>query len=477
VRTLVWFRGKDLRVADHTPLTDAAARGEVILLFVLDPYFFAPSRARELPHRMQFLLESVAELERRIAELGSRLVVVEGKSVDVVPRLAKEWRVERVAAYRWTEPFARERDRRVAAALDVPFELHEGETLVPPSFLSKADGTPYAVFTPFLRAFLEKADIAKPVPAPRTLTPLPRGVEATTAPIPSLEALGLVRNPRLVAGGETAAKERLRRFLAGPARRYHETRDRLDLDATSRLSQDLKFGTLSARTVWIECANALGRGPAWEKLRSELVWREFAYAQLFARPDLLVAPFRPEWEGFPWRDDERAWSAWTDGATGFPAVDAAARQLRAEGFVPNRARMLAASFLTKDLLMDFRRGEAHYMKWLTDGDWASNDLGWQWSAGCGCDAQPWFRVFNPMLQGEKFDPEGTWVKRFVPELADVPAKWIHRPWEAPPLVLAEAGVTLGETYPLPIVDHFAARDRFLAAARAHFGAAAPPARR
>ena len=477
MRTLVWFRGKDLRVADHPPLADAAARGEAIPLFVLDPRFFAPEGARELPHRMQVLLDSLAELETRIASLGSRLLVVPGRSVDVVPRLAKLWRVDRVAAHRWTEPFGRERDRRVAAALEVPLELHEGETLVPPGFLTKRDGTPYAVFTPFLSAFLEKADVGRPIAAPRSLPPLPADVSVETVPVPALESLGLARNPRLVKGGEGAANERLARFLDGPAARYHETRDRLDKDGTSRLSQDLKFGTLSARTVFTECGRALGRGPAWDKLRSELVWREFAHALLFAHPDLLTTPYRPEFTDFPWRDDEAGWRAWTEGTTGYPAVDAAARQLKLEGFVPNRARMIAASFLAKDLMIDFRRGEAHYLKWLADGDWANNDLGWQWSAGSGCDAQPWFRVFNPMLQGEKFDPEGAWLRRFVPELADLPAKWIHRPWEAPPLVLAEAGVTLGETYPHPIVDHFAARDRFLATAQAHFGAAAPPARR
>jgi deoxyribodipyrimidine photo-lyase len=432
---------------------------------------------------MQLLLDGLRELERTIDALGSRLLVVPGKSVDVVPRLAREWRVDRVAAQRWTEPVGRERDRRVADALGgIPFELHEGETLLPPDLVRKPDGTPYGVFTPFLKAFRPKAaEVAAPIAAPASLPSLPADARAETVPVPTPESLGFPTNRRLVPGGETAARERLRRVLEGPAARYHQERDRLDLDATSRLSQDLKFGFVSPRTVWTEAKRALSRGlavsPAWEKLSAELAWREFAYAQLHAHPDLLEAPYRPEFGGFPWRDDEAGWRGWAEGRTGYPVVDAAQRQLLAEGFVPNRARMIAASFLTKDLMIDFRRGEAHYLKWLADGDQASNDLGWQWTTGSGCDAQPWFRVFNPMLQGEKFDPEGTWVKRWVPELANVPAKFLHRPWEAPPLVLAEAGVTLGETYPFPIVDHFAARDRFLAAAQAHFGAAAPPARR
>jgi deoxyribodipyrimidine photo-lyase len=469
MRTLVWFRGKDLRIGDHAPLHEAAAKGEVIPLFVLDPYFFEPARARELPHRIQFLLESLAALSANLSSRGSRLMVVPGRSVEVVPRLASEWRVDRVVAQRWTEPFGRERDRRLKLELQVPFDLHEGETLLPPGRLRSGQGKPYAVFTAFARAFHATASVNPPVSAPKQLPPVPADIDAASADLPTLEMLGLTRNPRILAGGERAGRERLRTFLGGAAAEYHALRDRLDLAGTSRLSVDLKFGTLSVRQVWTEARRALPDGPALDAFLNELVWREFTHSTLWDRPELLERPFRADFEGFPWLSGEAHWEAWATGRTGYPVVDAAARQLLGEGFVHNRARMISASFLTKHLLIDYRRGEAHYLKWLTDGDWAQNNAGWQWSAGCGCDAQPYFRIFNPVTQGEKFDPDGNYVRRWVPELARMPARFIHRPWEAPEEVLKEAGVALDQDYPRPIVDHRFGRERFLAVAAEHLG--------
>jgi deoxyribodipyrimidine photo-lyase len=232
---------------------------------------------------------------------------------------------------------------------------------------------------------------------------------------------------------------------------------------------DLKFGTVSARATWhaAESKRTVENARAVDRFHDELLWRDFAHATLWHRPDVLEAPFDPRFSGFPWRDAPADWIAWRDGRTGYPIVDAAARQLVAEGFVHNRARMISASFLTKHLLLDFRLGEAHYLAWLADGDWAANDLGWQWSAGCGCDAQPYFRVFHPVIQGRKFDADGRYVRRWLPELARLPTKWIHAPWEAPPLELRAAGVRLGSEYPSPIVDHAEARDRYLKVATAH----------
>lgn len=467
MRTLVWFRGKDPRIADHEPLASAAKAGEVVPLFVLDPYFFAPERAKKAHHRIQFLLASLAELAASIAKLGSRLVVVEGKSIDVVPRVAELLRVDRVVGYRWTEPFGRERDRRIAASLgSIPFELFEGERLAPPGAVLTGSGTPFAVFGAFARAFAKTVEVARPIRAPRSLPPLPPLPRAVReVPIPSPEDVGLVPNPRILPGGEAAAQARLRKFLRGAASRYHDTRDRLDMDGSSRLSQDLKFGTLSVRTVWHAAHDALADSKrAWQSFSSELLWRDFAYDVLWHRPDVLEQPYRAEWKRFPWRDDPEALAAWKEGRTGYPAVDAAARQLLAEGFVPNRARMIAASFLTKHLMIDLREGERHYLEHLTDGDWANNDLGWQWSAGCGVDAQPWFRVFNPIGQGERFDPDGTWVRRWVPELADIDVRYIHHPWDAP---------QRPRHHPPPIVDHAFARGRFLAAAAALAGKPPP----
>ncbi len=459
-RTLVWFRGKDLRVADHAPLRAALdERDEIIPLFVLDEHFLRPETARRTPTRIQFLLDSLASLAANLEHLGSRLICVRGRSVEEVPRLANLWRVDRVVAQSWVAPVGRERDRRIEAALRVPFERFDTETLRPPGSLRTGAGEPYSVFTAFARAFARAAPLPPPLAAPRSLPPLPHDVKTRGAVLPTLGELGLSRNPRVPEGGERNARARLRRWLAGDAKDYDELRNRMDLAGTSGLSADLKFGTLSPRTVWHTAQHALAdlSPDALRVFHNELLWREFAHSTLFDRPGLLEEPFRADWRGFPWRDDEAGWRAWVDGHTGYPVVDAAARQLNASGFVHNRARMIAASFLAKHLMIDFRRGERHYLQLLTDGDWANNDAGWQWSAGCGCDAQPWFRIFNPVTQGKKFDPDGAYVRTWIPELAALPARYIHEPWNAPGAV----------PYPPPIVEHGFARRRFLEAAKAH----------
>ena len=470
MRTMVWYRGKDLRVADHEPLRRAAGSGDVIPVFCLDPIFFAPERARCLPHRMQFLLESLESLRSNLERLGSKLLVVSGRATERIPELAEGWKVDRVAAHAWVEPFGRERDRRIAAslgALGVAFDLHEGGTLAPPGSFRTQGGAMFGVFTPFARAFRRDAEVGEPWPAPRALPPLPAEVRVEEVEMPSLEDLGIQANPRLLPGGEQAARKRMRAFLAGPILDYREGRNRLDQDGVSRLSADLKFGTLSARTLWHGAAARLGQGRDEDvgAYLNELLWREFAQHLLWDRPDLLDRPFRSAWEAFPWAEDEAGFTAWAEGRTGFPVVDAAARQLLAEGFVHNRARMIAASFLAKDLRVSYRRGEAHYLRWLTDGDWAPNNMGWQWTAGCGCDASPWFRIFNPVTQGRRFDPAGAYVRRWVPELADLDTQWIHAPWEAP------APVRGGLHYPGPVVDHASARAEFLAQAKRHLGRA------
>ncbi len=446
---------------------------EVIPLFVLDEHFLRPDAARRTPFRVQFLLESLTSLAANLEHLGSRLICVRGRSVEEVPRIARRWKVDRVVAQSWVAPLGRERDRRVESALHVPFERFDTETLRPPGSLRTGGGQPYSVFSAFARAFLRAGPVAPPLPAPRSLPPLPRDVasdaEVRAGETPTLAAVGLARNPRVLAGGERQARKRLADWLAGDAKDYDELRDRMDLAGTSRLSADLKFGTLSPRTAWHAAERALAdlSPDALRVFHNELLWREFAHSTLFDRPALLDEPFRPEWRDFPWRDDEPGWRAWAEGRTGYPVVDAAARQLLATGFIHNRARMIAASFLAKHLLIDFRRGERHYLELLTDGDWANNDAGWQWAAGCGCDAQPWFRIFNPVTQGRNFDPEGTYVRTWVPELASLPVRFIHAPWEAPAGILADAGVRLGTNYPHPVVGHDLARRRFLETAKAH----------
>jgi deoxyribodipyrimidine photo-lyase len=355
----------------------------------------------------------------------------------------------------------------VSEALGDRFNLYEGETLLPPGTLRTGAGKPFSVFSQFARSFLQAANIGKPLPAPKSLPPLPRDIGINEHDIPTCESLGIEPNEGILEGGERKAEARLRHFLGEAAQAYADHRDRMDLPGTSRLSPDLKFGTISVRRVWTAIEDELGLSKGGRSFLNELVWREFAHSTLWDRPELLKKPFQPAFAGFPWRKNEAHWQAWVKGKTGYPVVDASARQLLGEGFVHNRARMVSASFLAKHLLIDFRYGEAHYMKYLTDGDWANNDAGWQWSAGCGCDAQPYFRIFNPVTQGEKFDPDGDYVRRWVPELQRMPAKYIHSPWEAPESVLRDSDVRLDETYPRPIVDHREARQRFLEVATRH----------
>jgi deoxyribodipyrimidine photo-lyase len=446
LRTLLWFRERDLRLADHPALHEALAGGEVV------PAFFLPELEATNAHR--FLVDSLAALAGAVARLGSRLLIVRGRAEDELPARAARWRVDRVVAQRAAWPWMRARDARLAAALRVPLRLCGGETLHEPGTLRTGGGGPFRVFTPFARAFARGGGVDAPQPAPRRLPPLPAGVRPEAAPLPRLATPS-----RILAGGEAAARQRLRRFVAKAAR-YGQDRDRLDRDGTSRLSADLRAGTISPRAAWHAARESIA-------FTNELVWREFTHATVWEAPEVLDGPAQPAWRGFPWRRDAAGWRAWVEGATGYPVVDAAARQLREEGFVHNRARMIAAGFLCKHLLVDYRRGEAHYLHWLTDGDPAQNNAGWQWSAGCGLSAPPYFRVFNPVVQGERFDPDGAYVRRWLPELARLPAPHIHAPWRAPDDVLRDAGVTLGRTYPRPIVDHEMARARFLATAREH----------
>ena len=480
MRTLVWFRGKDLRLTDHAALVSASARSrELLCVFVLQGKHFEAGERARAEHRLQCLLGALQSLARELEARGNRLFVVRGPAAIALPALVAQFRIDGVYAMRSVEPGARRIEAHVAAALRIPFELCEGETLAPPGSVRTRSGSPFRVFTAFASAFRSQVRVGEALPLPARLPPPPAAPHgaghATHGPglsqdigvdigraLPRMEDLGIRPNPNLAPTDERAANARMARFFARNAAHYPALRDRMDLGATSRLSTDLHFGTLSVRTLWNAAHAALPPGgAALQRFSSQLLWREFAHHTLFDRPELLREPFRSDFAGFPFRDDRDGWDAWTAGMTGYPVVDAAARQLLREGFVHNRARMIAASFLSKHLLLHYAQGEAHYLRHLSDGDLAQNNLGWQWSAGTGCDAQPYFRVFNPVKQGERFDPAGDYVRRYVPELAALDARHIHAPWLAPSEVLQQAGVRLGHSYPRPIVEHSAARQRFL----------------
>lgn len=445
---VVWFR-RDLRLDDNPALAAAAARhDEVVCLYVLDDRLLD----RAGPHRRRQLLADLDGLDAELAAHGGRLLVRRGDPVRVVPAVARD-----VGAVYWNDdvtPFAAARDAAVRAALEVPVDSWWGHLVLPPGSVCTAKGAVSRVFTPFFRRW--QATPWDPWPSPgeaRLLDEVGEGVPAPDAAPPR-------------AGGPRAAAERLQTFLAR-VDGYDDQRDRIDLDGTSELSADLRFGTLSPRQV-VEAVGTATPGRA--AFVRQLAWRDWYAHLLHEQPGLVDHAQRPEYDRIAWRDDAAGFTAWCSGQTGYPVVDANMRQLRATGWMHNRARMIVASFLVKDLLVDWRRGERWFRHWLTDADVPQNAGNWQWVAGTGPDAAPYFRVFNPVTQSRSFDPDGVHIRTWVPELAGLAGDAVHAPWLAGPLELAAAGVVLGETYPHRVVEHAEARDRAVAAYRAVRGA-------
>ena len=441
---IVWFR-RDLRLLDQPAVLAArAAHRRVVPLFVLDPVLLEGPAAS--PNRSWFLVETLRSLRDDLRSLGSDLVIRAGDPRVVVPEIAREVGASDVYASRDHAPYGRARDRAAAAALDalgIAWHAKAGLLVHEPEAVRTADGRPYRVFSPFRRAW-EAVETRTVRPRPGDLTPLPAGLALGDLPPPSTPTADPAEMP---IPGEAAARRRLARWVEAGLDGYARTRDRLaDPDGTSRLSQDLHFGLLSATEV-VARAERPGEGP--RTFRSELVWREFYAHLLFHWPAARSEAMQPALRDLPWSDDEDALTAWTAGRTGYPVIDAAMRQLTTTGWMHNRARMLTASFLTKHLLIDWRRGAAVFGRHLLDGDVASNSGGWQWAASTGSDPQPYVRIFNPVLQGRRFDPDGAYVRRWVPELGDVPTAALHAPWELP-------------GRPAPIVDHATARARALA---------------
>jgi deoxyribodipyrimidine photo-lyase len=448
---VVWFR-RDLRVHDHPALRAALdSHDEVVPFFCLDDRLLHGRHASA--SRTRFMLECLADLDGSLRQRGARLVVRHGPPERELARLVGELDADEVHATADLSPFARERARRVGAVLGDRLRLHPGLTAVDdaPGLRTQA-GKPYTVFSPFHRTWLA-APRREVLGAPHRV-PAPAGLDAGSTP--SLGELGLDGDaPYALPGGETAGRRRLSRWLAGGVRDYAGNHDDLGADGTSRLSAYLHFGCLSAREV----EQRLPRGKGAAAFRRQLCWRDFHHQVLFHFPRNARSEFQARYRGsIRWSRSNRNFDAWREGRSGFPLVDAGMRQLRREGFMHNRARLVVGSFLTKDLGIDWRWGERHFMRLLIDGDEANNNGNWQWIASVGTDPQPAFRrMYNPAAQQRRHDPRGEYVRRYVEELRDVPDEHLAEPWKMPLDLQRECGCVIGVDYPEPIVDHAQAR--------------------
>ena len=464
---IVWFR-QDLRLADHPALQAACRHGGPIM----PVFIWAQEEEAGWPAggaSRWWLHQSLSNLAIDLRQAGAELILRQGDSQAELQRLVRETGAQAVFWNRRYEPASIGRDAKVkeglrSAGLEV--ESFNGALLHEPWTIQNKSGKPFQVFTPFWKTCLTIADPGKPLPAPRHLTPLPQ--QPSSLPI---AALGLEPSIDWAGGlrtawrpGSAGAGAELKRFLQDGLLTYADGRNRPDLVGTSRLSPHLHFGEISPRQVWDAVAQfadarsiprVTWRG--WQFL-TELGWREFAHHLLYHFPRTPEQPLRGEFAQFPWRENAAWLAAWQRGLTGYPLVDAGMRELWTTGWMHNRVRMVVASFLVKHLLITWTQGARWFWDTLVDADLANNTLGWQWTAGCGADAAPYFRIFNPVSQGEKFDPEGIYIRRWVPELARLPGRWIHRPWDAPPSALTAAGITLGRTYPAPILSHLIASE-------------------
>ncbi|MGO4738939.1 deoxyribodipyrimidine photo-lyase [Bosea sp. 2KB_26] len=473
--SLFWFRD-DLRLADNPALCAAAAHGPVLCLYILDE---SPERRVLGGAARWWLSRSLAALAEDLGARGCRLILMRGDPAALIPMVVAATGVDLVTWNRRYEAAAIALDselKRELTQAGTAVASYNASLLNEPWQVSTGSGTPFKVFTPYWRAVRARGEPAAPALAPTQLRPLP---------LPeSLKALALDHERLMLeptapdwAGdmrkawipGEPGARDALTSFLGEAIAGYGEGRNRPDKISTSRLSPYLRFGEIGPRQIWHAtlAARHAGEIPGSpddvEKFLSEIGWREFSYHLLFHHPDLATQNFNSRFDAFPWRQDDAALHAWQRGLTGYPIVDAGMRELWTTGWMHNRVRMIVASFLIKHLLIDWREGERWFWDTLVDADPANNPASWQWIAGSGADAAPYFRIFNPVTQGEKFDPRGAYVRRWIPELGQLQDSEIHSPWTVPTGKLAAVGVRLGETYPHPIVDLGFGRQRALAA--------------
>jgi deoxyribodipyrimidine photo-lyase len=463
---LHWFR-RDLRVSDNVALNEAAKRAEsVIPVFILEDAFRTGPEVGAA--RLAFLLQSVEALRKNLLELGHRLIIRCGRPEEILPQLCKEIGAQAVFANKCYEPDAQRGDERITGILNSAgfgFELFKDAVVWEEAEILTQAEKPYTVFTPYSKAWK-----AKLIPPPRAKFPLRTPHSALhnlkSDALPATpDELGFPLTQKIPPGGERAALELLRQFMAGPVYEYGANRDFPAIAGTSNLSPHLRAGTIGIRTILAELKKAKEKAESGKRkaemlancdiFLNELIWREFYLQVLHNFPHVTKGAFRPEYDKLQWSENKEHFAAWCEGRTGYPIVDAAMRCLNATGTMHNRLRMIVAMFLTKDLLIHWQWGERYFMRQLVDGDLAANNGGWQWSAGTGTDAAPYFRIFNPVSQGEKFDAKGEFVRRWIPELKIFPDDLIQQPWENP-LLLAKS------KYPSRIVRHAEQRAKCLA---------------
>lgn len=457
--SLVWFR-RDLRDFDHAALYHALKSSQAVYCAFIFDTEILDKLTNKADRRVEFIWESVRELKAALQAKGSDLIVKHGSARKLIPQLALQLNIHGVFANRDYEPAAIERDADVAvqlAKVDIKFHDFKDQVIFEKDEILSLSGKPYSVFTPYKNVFLKKLDdfYLKPYPVDSYMHNL---AKIAPSELISLKAMGFARTnlktlrlPTGMRGGKMLFEDFENRM-----NRYKEARDFPAVKGVSYLSAHLRFGTVSIRHLARQARNRANIGSqAW---LNELVWRDFYFQILYHNPQVAVGKsYKPAFENLPFPNHPKLFNAWCEGKTGYPLVDAAMRQINQTGFMHNRLRMVAASFLVKDLLIDWRWGERYFAEHLIDYDLSANNGGWQWAASTGCDAQPWFRIFNPITQSEKFDPQGRFIRKYVPELVSCDDKEIHAPWQIPHLRQQSIGVVIGKDYPAPIVDHAAQR--------------------